>query len=136
MDIQCFFDKLYDEGKKLELLQNELEVISARIKEAGGVGGASLSGGGSGGGRPRELSDLFIMETNARKRAESQKEKVERLRITAGVMIDTLPKNLQKTVMRQRYFYLWPWKRIATATHYSITYTKLVRAEAIAFLKK
>ena len=40
------------------------------------------------------------------------------------------------TVMRQRYFYLWPWKRIAAATHYSITYTKLVRAEAIAFLKK
>lgn len=136
MDIQCFFDKLYDEGKKLELLQNELEVISARITEAGGVGGAPISGGGSGGGRPHELSDLFIMETNARKRAESQKEKVERLRITAGVMIDTLPKNLQKTVMRQRYFYLWPWKRIAVATHYSITYTKLVRAEAIAFLKK
>ena len=99
MDIQCFFDKLYDEGKKLELLQNELEVISARITEAGGVGGAPISGGGSGGGRPHELSDLFIMETNARKRAESQKEKVERLRITAGVMIDTLPKNLQKTVM-------------------------------------
>lgn len=136
MDIQCFFDKLYDEGKKLELLQNELEVISARITEAGGVGGAPISGGGSGSGRPHELSDLFIMETNARKRAESQKEKVERLRITAGVMIDTLPKNLQKTVMRQRYFYLWPWKRIAAATHYSITYTKLVRAEAIAFLKK
>lgn len=99
MDIQCFFDKLYDEGKKLELLQNELEVISARITEAGGVGGASISGGGSGGGRPHELSDLFIMETNARKRAESQKGKVERLRITAGVMIDTLPKNLQKTVV-------------------------------------
>lgn len=54
MDIQCFFDKLYDEGKKLELLQNELEVISARITEAGGVGGAPISGGGSGGGRPHE----------------------------------------------------------------------------------
>uniref|UniRef100_UPI0040389A60 hypothetical protein n=1 Tax=Dialister succinatiphilus TaxID=487173 RepID=UPI0040389A60 len=136
MDIQCFFDKLYDEGKKLELLQNELEVIRARLTEAGGIGGARISGGGSGGNKPHELSDLFVMEDDAQKRVETQKEKVERLRITAGVMVDTLPKELQKMVMRQRYFYLWPWKRISAATHYSITYVKTVRAEAIKFLKK
>lgn len=136
MDIQRFFDRLYDEGKKLELLENELRVMEARIKEAGGVGGIQISGGGSGGSKPRDISDLFISEAGTRERVERQTEKVEKLRTAAGVMIDTLPKNLQKTVMRQRYFYLWPWKRIAAATHYSITYTKLVRAEAIAFLKK
>ena len=57
MDIQCFFDKLYDEGKKLELLQNELEVIRARLTEAGGIGGATIYGGGSGGNKPHERTE-------------------------------------------------------------------------------
>lgn len=136
MDIQRFFDRLYDEGKKLELLENELRVMEARIKEAGGVGGSQISGGGSGGSKPRDISDLFISEAGTRERVERQTEKVEKLRTAADVMIDQLPEELQKTVMRQRYFRLWPWKVISMSTEKSISYVKMKRAEAIEYLRR
>lgn len=135
MDIQRFFDRLYDEGKKLELLENELRVMEARIK-AGGVGGSQFSSGGSGGSKPRDISDLFISEAGTRERVERQTEKVEKLRTAADVMIDQLPEELQKTVMRQRYFRLWPWKVISMSTEKSISYVKLKRAEAIEYLRR
>lgn len=110
--------------------------MEARIKEAGGVGGSQISGGGSSGTKPRDISDLLISEEGTRERVERQTEKVEKLRTAADVMIDQLPEELQKIVMRQRYFRLWPWKVISMSTKMSISYVKLKRAEAIEYLKR
>lgn len=133
-DIRKFFDAIIIETKKIGLAKAELEGLTAAIDEAGGIGAVRISEKVSGGGARRELGDLLIRKDEAAQRVKRQERKVEGMKRDASRLIDTLGDPLQRSIMRQRYIFLWTWDRIAELTGYSASYCMHAKTEAVEIL--
>ena len=133
-DIRKFFDAIIIETKKICLAKAELEGLTAAIDEAGGIGAVRLSEKVTGGGARREISDLLIRKDEAAQRVKRQERKVEGMKRDASRLIDTLPDPFQRSIMRQRYIFMWTWDRIADLTGYSSSYCMHAKTEAVEIL--
>lgn len=129
--IQRFFKSILKEAWKWQLANDELAALTATIRETGGIGAVKLSEKVTGGPAPQELSALLIRRDEAMDRLDRQQDKLFRMQRVAGEMIDRLELPLQRSIMRQRYLYLWPWKKVSEAAHYSVGYCKRQQAEAM-----
>lgn len=134
--IKRFFDSILAEAKRAALAADELDGLAAAINATGGISAVRLSEKVSGGPARQELCDLLIRRDEAEERLQKQKAKVQRMQAVAMEMIDDLEDPLQRSILRQRYLYLWDWLRVSDTIGYSVSYCQHALGDAMKELNE
>lgn len=132
--IKRFFDSILQEAKRAAIAADELDGLAAAINATGGISAVRLSEKVTGGPARQELCDLLIRRDEAEERLQKQQEKVQRMQTVAMEMIDELEDPLQRSILRQRYLYLWDWARVSDTIGYSISHCQHALGDAMKIL--